>query len=68
MPRSKRVELHEFWVTTPRRGRMLHQCYATSPEAAYRLVADRFLGDATAIELINKEKEDAIRNNKVVRK
>jgi len=67
MPRSKHVELHEFWVTTPRRGRLLHQCYATSQDAAYRLVADRFLGDATEIEPINKEKEDASRNNKVVR-
>jgi hypothetical protein len=67
MPRSKRVQLHEFWVTTHRRGRLLHQCYATSPDAAYRLVADRFLGDATEIEPINQEKEDASRNNKVVR-
>ena len=66
MPRSKHVELHEFWVPTPRRGRLLHLCYATSQDAAYRLVADRFLGDATEIEPINKEKEDA--NDKVVRK
>ena len=66
MTRSKHVELHEFWVTTPRRGRLLHQCYATSPDGAYRLVADRFLGDATEIEPSNKQKDDA--NDKVVRK